>query len=642
MFKKIVPLGILIIVFVICYLSYSAGLKGGFLFDDYPNLQDLGNYGDINSWEKITNFVFNGFSGPTGRPISLASFLINDNTWPSVAFSFKLTNLYIHLINGLLLFWATLLILINYNYREKEIIWIAVLTCTFWLLHPYFVSTTLYVVQRMAQLATLFSLIGIIGYLKGRLLLASRPKIAYVIMTVSMGMATILATYSKENGALLPLLILVVEFCNPSTQNKPMWEWRFICLWLPSIAIAALLFHYIDFSGTDWPNRNFNQAERLLSESRIVSEYLFNLFIPEIEGRGLFQDGYQVSKNLFTPITTLFSIIFLITLTVTAFIYRKKYPLFSLAILFFFAAHLMESSVIGLELYFEHRNYLAALFLFLPLASGLVLLSKKIDYKLVIFISILIISMLALMTWQRAVLWSNTDNLELYWAKNTPNSPRAQNAIGAILVQQGRYEEANTYIEQASQRLPDSALLSIRLLLQRVYTHQAKASDFDKAIQQLSKQPFDAQAVQGLRTLVEYVVLPENIDQYGPLSLRLIAAMQENANYKDFPLFLRLMPYLQAQIYAAQNQPIKAYKHYRLAMSRYNDVEAGLMMVAEMASKGYYPEALNLLNQANSIYQKQDPKSLKRSKEEYDFEIPRLRQVIKKMLDKQVRDNHEN
>lgn len=637
MLKKNFHFIALLSVLFICYFSYSIGLKADFLFDDYPNLKELGTYGDINSWDKALNFISNGFSGPTGRPISLASFLINDNTWPSVAYSFKLTNLYIHLINGLLLFWATLLLLKNYNYSEKKVIWIAILSFSIWLLHPYFVSTTLYVVQRMAQLATLFSLIGIIGYLQGRLLLGEKPIIGYILMTVSIGLATILATYSKENGALLPLLILVIEFCNSNKINKPLWQWRAVCLWLPSLAIAVLMFRYINLSAEPWPNRNFNMVERLYSEARIVTEYLFNLYIPEIEGRGLFQDGYPISKSLFQPLTTFFSIIFLVVLFISAFLARKKYPLFSLAILFFFAAHLMESTVIGLELYFEHRNYLAALFLFLPLAAGLVWLSEKIDYKLVIFISILILSMLSLMTWQRSLLWSNTDNLQIYWAKNTPNSPRAQNAIATILIDQGRYQEANAHIEQAIQHLPNSALLSIRLLLQKVYTHQATEQDFDQAITRLSIQPFDAQAVQGLRVLIEYIILPENINQYGVLSLKLIAAMQKNANYKDFPLFLRLAPYLQAQIYVANRQSVKAYLHYKLAMERYNDVEAGLMMVAEMASEGYHSDAIKLLDQANSIYQKQEVKTLKRSKAEYDFEIPRLKQVIEKMGNKPIK-----
>ncbi|MEG1806348.1 MAG: hypothetical protein RR327_08155, partial [Clostridia bacterium] len=77
---------------------------------------------------------------------------------------------------------------------------------------------------------------------------------------------------------------------------------------------------------------------------------------------------------------------------------RKKYPLITLAILFFFAAHLMESTVIGLELYFEHRNYIAAIFLFLPLALGLFILSEKVNLKVAIIISCFVITLLAWMT----------------------------------------------------------------------------------------------------------------------------------------------------------------------------------------------------------------------------------------------------
>src|SRR5690606_6940387 len=133
------------------------GLRGGFFFDDYLNLDAMGDYGGVTDWETFRAFVFSGWSGPTGRPISLASFLLNDNSWPSYAPWFKKTNLLIHVLCGLLLCWASLLLLRNFkSVPERQAQWIAVLACAFWLLHPYMVSTTLYVVQRMAQLATLF------------------------------------------------------------------------------------------------------------------------------------------------------------------------------------------------------------------------------------------------------------------------------------------------------------------------------------------------------------------------------------------------------------------------------------------------------------------------------------------------------
>src|SRR5690554_4934632 len=334
-----------------------------------------------------------------------------------------------------------------------------------WLLHPYMVSTTLYVVQRMAQLATLFSLAGITLYLYGRLQLVIKPVRGYVLMTLAIGLFTVLATYSKENGALLPLLILVIEFCLPKDQNKPIWQWRALCLWLPSLAIALLMARYINFSENPWPNRNFNMMERLLTEARIVCEYLFHLFVPRIEGNGLYQDGYVISKGLLTPISTLISLLTLLTLFISAFLVRNKAPIISLAILFFFAAHLMESTVIGLELYFEHRNYLAALFLLLPLAWYCVILTPR--FKLLPLIAFIILVILSSMTWLRTNLWSNNDKLELYWVQSASDSPRAINSMAAFYMNNGQHEKANAYLEKESQRLEHSSLLTARLLLQK-------------------------------------------------------------------------------------------------------------------------------------------------------------------------------
>ena len=629
MLKKLLPIAVLYFSLLLCVLLYHTGLQGGFLFDDYPNLEPLGTYGTIDSWDKVRAFVSSGFAGPTGRPISLASFLLDANTWPTSPYPFKYTNLLIHLLNGVLLCWAALLLLRNYNYKEQQAVWIAILATAFWVLHPYMVSTTLYIVQRMAQLATLFSLVGIIGYLKARQALATRPINAYLGMVVAIGAGTILATYSKENGALLPLLILVIEFCNPNQTNKPIWQWRAVCLWLPSIAVSYLVFKNINFSDNPWPNRNFNQIERLFSEARIVTEYLYNLYIPQIELRGLYQDGYNISKGLLQPISTLWSIFFLAALSLSAFIVRKRFPLFSLAVLFFFAAHLMESTVLGLELYFEHRNYLAALFLFLPVASGLYLLQEKINPKLVVLITLVIFSILSFFTYERAKLWGNTAELELYWAKISPNSPRAQNSIAGILMNQGRVQEANQFLVKAMQRMPDSALLNLQLLLQKVYTHTATQQDFIDTAHRLKQQPFDAQAVQAIRVLTEYVS-DHQLDQYADLSLELIRTMDANPTYSQFSVYNRVSPYLKAKLYIVKKQPDEALVQYLTALPHYNDVEAGMMMVAELGSAGYTKQALLLLEKVKVVYQHQT--KLQRTKREYDFEVQRVEELLKQQL----------
>src|SRR5690554_6935018 len=618
----------LISISLICYLLIVNGTNGGFLFDDYPNLETLGSMGGVTNWETFYAFVFSGWSGPTGRPLSLASFLLDDNTWPSYAPWFKHTNLLIHILCGLLLCWATLLLMRNLKLvNEKQAQWVAVLACAMWLLHPYMVSTTLYVVQRMAQLATLFSLAGITLYLYGRLQLVIKPVRGYVLMTLAIGLFTVLATYSKENGALLPLLILVIEFCLPKDQNKPIWQWRAFCLWLPSLAIALLMARYINFSENPWPTRGFNQTERLLTEGRIVSEYLFHLFVPRIEGHGLYQDGYVISKSLFNPISTIASLLTLLILFISAFLVRSKAPIVTLAILFFLAAHLMESTVIGLELYFEHRNYLAALFLFLPIAYYLVMWAKQSN--LAIVVAVLILAMISAMTYLRADLWSNSDQLELYWAQTATDSPRALNSLTTYFTNSGRPMQALEFVEAASDRLPDSSFLTMRVLMQKVYLGLATEGDFLDTASKLKKQKFDTQTVMGLRVLTEY--LADNKHKtYGPLMIDLIDSVKSDKQYRRSTVFVRVVPYLQARLHLMLGNTEQSFDLYSEAIKRYKKTSSSLQMVTELAMVGELEYALQLLDLAELVFHKETDKSLDRSRLAYEEEFIYLRKTLEK------------
>jgi len=626
--KRLSPaIGILFILLLVI-LVYFPGLKGGFIFDDISNLSEMSKYGDLHQWENARNFLMSGIAGPTGRPISLMTFVPQADAWlANNAEPFKVVNLMIHLLCGVLLYWVTRLLLRAYGeVKEEKIAWISLLTASFWLLHPLMLSTTLYVIQRMAQLPLLFSLLALVGYFKGRALLGVKPYFAYALMTISIGLGTLLATFSKENGALLPLLILVIEFCNPNKNNKPLWQWRAVCLWLPSLAIAAMLMRYIDFSPDPWPNRNFNQIERLLTEGRVVTDYLVQLFIPRIEGYGFFQDGYQVSKGWLAPSSTLFSILFLLALLVGAFVCRKKYPLIALAILFFFAAHLMESTVIGLELYFEHRNYVAAIFLFLPVAAGLSALSDKIKPSIVVLVSLLILGTLALLTWQRAVLWSNTDKLQIYWAQNSPDSPRAQSALAVAMMHDGRYQEANHLVERALQAHPESGLLSIQLLLQKIATENVNQQDFIKMRQQIKHQRADIQAGIAIRDLVLRELDDQKIiNLYGNEFIAILDAMTTNPSYLRITHFKGYALYLQARILTVQKRPDAAYQYYLKSLMLSGDVADGLNMAIILGNAGYLQQGLKLLDETEAVYRKQPDKTLQRSRAYYDETIRQTR-----------------
>lgn len=606
---------LLLLVILATTLIYFPGLNGGFLFDDIPNLGDMTRYGDISNWENAKQFIFNGFSGPTGRPISLATFWLTYSSWlEGNAFSFKLINLLIHLLCGILLYLVTHSLLKTYRYNDSKSMWIAFFATSMWLLHPMFVSTTLYVVQRMTQLSLFFSLLGILGYLYGRALLISKPITAYIWMTISIVFGTILATFSKENGALLPLLILVIEFCNPNKQNSPAWRWRLICLGLPSILIICLLLKEINFSANPWPSRNFNQLERLMSEARIITEYLFRLYAPQIEGQGLYQDGYQVSRSLINPISTIYSILFLSTFFLSSFFLRKKYPLYALAILFFFAAHIMESTILNLELYFEHRNYTAAIFIFLPIAAGLYRLSEKAKPRLVITIGCFILMVFAIMTLQRSILWSDTQKLKLYWAQNNPNSPRAQVDFAHYLLVQNKNEQANTLIEKTIKRRPDSSLLTVRLIRQKMDLNLLQAKDFDWIKSIIVYQRPEPQAALDLRYLVEQIRGDEQrVNLY---SMPMIEVLQAMSNHPETQWkgkkWKGLFLYLEGKLYLSNHQFHEGYASFIQSLAIYNDAETALAMTMEFTQVDNHKMAYTFLQEVESRYISSELKSDKR------------------------------
>jgi tetratricopeptide (TPR) repeat protein len=193
--------------------AYSPGLSGPFLLDDWSALPKLGAYGPVDNPVTFVSYITSGIAGPTGRPLALASFLIDAHSWPAAPGPFKLTNVLLHLLNGALL--ALLLHQLSeaLGLMRRRALWIGILGAGLWLAHPLLVSTTLYIVQRMAILAALFVLAGLNLYVWGRMRLrAGHSRSAYTLMVAGIVGGTFFGFFSKENAALLPLLALVLEW----------------------------------------------------------------------------------------------------------------------------------------------------------------------------------------------------------------------------------------------------------------------------------------------------------------------------------------------------------------------------------------------------------------------------------------------
>ena len=404
---------------ILAVVVYWAGLSGPFVFDDAQNLAAINDWlqGRIG-WVAV---VFGNGSGLFGRPLSMASFVANVALLGPESWGLKLGNLFIHLINGVLVF-----VLFGSLTRQggltrdakRENGWAAWFGAAIWLLHPLLVSTVLYVVQRMAMLSALFTLLALIAYLHGRTTLHSRPTRARILLLLALPGFSTLAVLSKENGVLvLPLCALIELFVFvPAVGMKRSWKSRLVVvmgLVVPAVIAIGLVAFQAPMVVSGYLNRPFTLEQRLLTETRVLWDYARAYIAPNGPRMGLYHDDFVVSTGLFAPATTAFAIAAWLGLVAFAWRMRRAVPGFALGIGIFLVCHALESSIFPLLIYFEHRNYLATTGLAWALVSlaTFTIATLQSQRRIIPAAGAAIVILLSVATFARAHVWSNRESL---------------------------------------------------------------------------------------------------------------------------------------------------------------------------------------------------------------------------------------
>lgn len=457
---------------------YFPGFSGGFLLDDSSSILNNERLKiSALSLSDLYQAALSGTGSAPGRPISMLSFALNYYYTGLSPLPFKITNAIIHLINGIGIFFLTYLLFSAYRKAIQPSLTlgylklISFLIFFAWLLHPLNLTTVLYIVQRMTSLSALFFIWGLILYLHGRMGLYEGKKGVGLIF-ISLFLFGPLALLSKENGALLPAFMLIIEITvfrfhtAVPTNRGYLYVFFIISILVPVLWIIVFLATNFDWITSGYQVRDFSLGERVMTEARVLLWYLKMIILPNITEMGLYHDDIVVSRTLFQPPSTVISILGIIVLLLTAVVARRRAPILSLGLLFFFVGHSIESTIISLELTHEHRNYF-------PMYGILLIIFYYLTYPLRYnnslrlrtgFASILV-ALFAFSTAVRATYWGNPIDHGLAEVENHPRSVRANYQIGrtyAILFEnatQNRdeyYHLAKQYFEEATS-LQDNA-----------------------------------------------------------------------------------------------------------------------------------------------------------------------------------------
>jgi tetratricopeptide (TPR) repeat protein len=233
---------------------------------------------------------------------------------------------------------------------------------------------------------------------------------------------------------------------------KKMWRWGG-----PALAVLILVgLLYIDPSRLldGYENRPFTPVERMMTQARVVLIYLKMLFYPLQSELTLVHD-IELSTSLWSPWTTLPCIILVGVIVFSALSrFCRRQPLIAFAVVFFFINHAIEGSFIGLELIYEHRNYIPSMILFvIPVmlllrALGYFSYSRKFQMLFVVSVAVILAS-IGHTTYAYSSLFRHG---LVFWQDNAKKSPRlsiVQNNYGIELMKRGLNDKAFQALQRA-------------------------------------------------------------------------------------------------------------------------------------------------------------------------------------------------
>lgn len=437
-------------------IAYWPGRSGGFVFDDFPNIVDNTQLHVVAlAWRDWIAAIFSSDAGTLQRPLAMLTLAINHYFTGLDPIPMKLTNIAIHALNAILVLVLVRRLLrtavggIDQGRRE----WAARFAAAAWALHPINLMAVLFVVQRMESLAHTFVFAGLWLYLIGRnRQREGRRGWPWIGAGVLGGAA--LGMLSKESAALLPLYALCLEWClfgfrRGNGRDVGLIAFYILVLIVPAILGLAWVLPGV-LAPSAWAHRDYTLVERLLTEARVVLDYLYWSLFPSLRELSLYHDDYQVSRGLLTPAMTLPALLGLAALLAIAGWLRRRRPLASLGLLWFLGAQLMTATIIPLELVYEHRNYFASLGVCLVLTDLLLLWPRDASARAVgaLLATVVVMAFLAT-THLRAREWSNPYRFVVSEAAKHPHSPRASYDLARTLVMLTDYRPDSPQLKPA-------------------------------------------------------------------------------------------------------------------------------------------------------------------------------------------------
>lgn len=368
---------------------------------------------------------------------------------------FHTVNVFIHLLNVLLVFWFTWLLS-----GRKPVA--AALVSLFFGIHPMHVESVAWVAELKDVLYTFFFIAGLIAYHK---------YIEWKLTAIEQNpfhkngfsrlfpvfIFFVLSVLSKPAAIIFPVVLLLLDFYTHRKFDKWAWFEK-----LPFFAVS-FIFGIIAVNAQQADNLLSNHypfAQRLLFASYAITGYLAKFFIP-INLSNFYPypqtvDGHLPYQYYMTP-----AIVIMLFYGIYKTLKYSRLPAFGFLFFIVNLILVLQFLSIGNAIMADRYTYVAYIGLLFIVAMGFDQIYHSTNQKLkewkpyAVTIIIVLAVMCSFLTYARCKVWENQDTIATDLVTKFPDDPIALNNKGYLLFMEGKPVEAIPFFRKAIRLKPD-------------------------------------------------------------------------------------------------------------------------------------------------------------------------------------------
>jgi protein O-mannosyl-transferase len=403
------------------------------------------------------------------HPLIWLSLIFDYQLYGPNAGGYHLTNLILHTLSTLLLFWL-------FN-RMTGSVWKSAFVAGLFALHPLHVESVAWITERKDVLSAFFWMLTLCLYVY----YTEKPVIRRYLLVL---FAFICALMSKPMVVTLPVILILLDYWPLKRFDSQKGNW---VLWqlkekFPFFVLSAVISIFTLYAQNSYGS---NLRSDLRIKNALVSFVTYPIKI-------LWPHDLTVSYPLSTQIPlwqVLGATLLIIFISLAVIATARRLPYLFVGWLWYAITILPVIGLIkqvGDFAMADRYTYLPSIGFTIMLAWGLpsMIRSEEVRRNFLFPGGIAILAIMAVLSWKQCSYWENSIKLFSHSLQVTKNNSLAHNDLGSALYEQGKFEEAVNHYNEALQIVPryPYALNNRGVAYIKLGQYQNAMDDFNKAI----------------------------------------------------------------------------------------------------------------------------------------------------------------